>query len=794
MLISTDCKACAVRSPSFLVVLLGILLGSSYAGAAEPGADQVRFFERHIRPVLMSTCLECHGRNQVERGLRVSSLASLLEGGASGAAIVAGDPDGSLLIQAIRGEHERFQMPPGEPLDQRVVGHFERWVADGAVWPDDLAASDDELSRLKHWADYWAFRPVTAPDVPQVEGASSPIDAFLLQAMREQGLQPADRADRRTLIRRATYGLTGLPPTPEEIAAFLEDESPDAFQRLVDRLLDSLDYGRRWGRHWLDVARYGDTSGDGTDQPIPEAHLYRDYVIDAFNQDMPYDQFLVEQIAGDLLASQEPEDRYDQRVIATGYIALSRRFGNRHGSDHHLTIENTLDTIGEGLLGMTVSCARCHDHRFDPIPTSDYYSLYGYFQSTRYPHAGTEHNRYREHFVPRLPDEQMLEARLAVLEEDHQATLAGLQQAEAEHSRRLDRVRFLLDEVRAHEGPVPMAWAVTDDKDGGRDARIHQAGNPRRQGDRVPRAFLSVVDDTIPDIPAQQSGRLQLARWIASNDNPLTPRVMVNRIWYHHFGRGIVESVNMFGVQGSPPTHPELLDWLATEFIESGWSIKHMHRLIMGSQAYQRTSAAHEANAAHDAENRYYWRFDKRRLEAEAIRDAVLFVSGRLDRRPHTKHPFPEESFKRLTQHNPFNDIYDHNHRTVYLMSPRLNRHPFIELFDGPDPNYPTGQRDVSTVPLQALFLMNSDFIQTNARAFARRLLDAEPEEAARLRQGYQHALGRPPTPQERDQMLAYLAEYEQQYAGSAEGGGRLAAWTSVARILFASNEFIYLD
>ena len=785
------------------VVLIGY--GAWFSGplsASEPAVEHVQFFERHIRPVLMTTCLDCHGRDQVERGLHVGSLATLLEGGASGPAIVPGDPDASLLIQAIRGEHERFQMPPDAPLEDRVVAQFEQWVADGAVWPEALQATEDELSRRKHWADYWAFRPVSRPVVPDVAEAPTAIDAFLMQAQQQQELEPLGRAERRTLIRRATYGLTGLPPTPEEIEAFLQDDRPDAFARLVDRLLDSPEYGRRWGRHWLDIARYGDTSGDGTDQPIPEAYLYRDYVIDSFNQDLPYDQFLIEQIAGDLLANQEPETRYAERVIATGYIALSRRFGNSHGSDHHLTIENTLDTIGEGLLAMTVSCARCHDHKFDPIPEADYYGLYGYFQSTQYPNAGTEHHRFREHFVPLLPEEARLEARIAELESRYGEAVAerldAEQAADEAHgpvAERLQRAQALLEQVRQHGGPAPVAWAVNDHPDRTSDARIHQGGNPRSLGDRAPRAFLSVLDETIPEIPDGQSGRLQLAQWIASNENPLTPRVMVNRIWYHHFGRGIVESMNMFGVQGSPPSHPELLDWLAAEFRDSGWSVKHMHRLLMATAAYQRSSGTDAGNAARDADNRYYWRFNERRLEAEAIRDAVLFVSGRLDSSPVGEHPFPEASYKRFSQHAPFSEIYDHNHRSVYLMSPRLNRHPYMELFDGPDPNYPTGQRDTSTVPLQALYLMNSDFIRQNAAAFASRLLeDGGEDDGARVRRAYEIALGRLPSEDEVARVLDYLDRIARQQEAGENAAGRRAAWTSLARVLFATNEFIYVD
>ena len=606
-----------------------------------------------------------------------------------------------------------------------------------------------------HAADkptHWAFQAVrdVSPPADDSGWALTDLDRFVIAKLREAGLTPNPVTDRRTLIRRASFDLTGLPPTSKQVTDFLNDRSTNAFARVLDTLLDSPHYGERWGRHWLDLARYADTSGDGADAPVPEAHLYRDYVIRSFNDDLPYDQFLIEQIAGDHLVKEHPGKRDRDRLIATSYVGLTRRFNNGEYRDMHLVIENTISTITKGILGMTVGCARCHDHKFDPISMRDYYGLYGYFESTQYPHAGTESGRKRKNFT-KLPG-------------------GGL------------------------------AYAVFDKKDTRRiaDARMHRDGDPRSLGDRSARGFLEIIDAAKPEIPSGDSGRLQLARWLASPANQLTTRVIANRIWQYHFGRGLVPTSSSFGKQGQPPTHPELLDWLAKRFVDDGWSFKKMHRRIMLSRAYQLTSDVNEPNAAKDPTNELLWRYSRRRLEAEPMRDAILFVSGRLKNGSPGAHPFPKPNSKDeypYTQHRPFRQDFDHDYRTVYLPSRRLGRHPYWEMFNGPDPNECTANRKVSTVPLQSLYWMNSDFMRDNARSFAASLIRNGTSADGRINEAFERAYARPPSADEQADMRNYITDYQQKLAGKGAPADReLQTWASFGRILLTANEFIYVD
>lgn len=612
-----------------------------------------------------------------------------------------------------------------------------------------LAANQAVAENSSNKETPWAFEPLQSAQPPsevsgQVENA---IDRFILAKLDQNGIRPNPPADKRTLIRRAYFDLIGLPPTPEQIEDFLCDTSPEAYQNMVNDLLASEHYGERWGRHWLDLARYADTSGDGADAPIPEAHLYRDYVIDAFNQDMPYDQLIVEQIAGDLLAKEENGYRERQRSIATGYIALSRRFNNGEYRDMHLVIDNTLTTISKGMLGLNLSCARCHDHKFDPIPIEDYYGLYGYFSSTQYPHAGTEHGRVRKNFVT-LPNGE-------------------------------------------------LAYAVTDKKDAAEigDAPLLEKGDPGEEGEAVLRGFLSAIDTSKADIPDGTSGRLQFAQWIASEENPLTARVMANRIWQYHFGAGLVSTSSDFGNQGKAPSNPELLDWLANAFIESGWSFKAMHRMIMNSATYKQSSDAADEKMTLDPENRLLWRYPRLRLEAEPMRDAVLYVSGRLKPGNPGQHPFPqpdENNAYQYTQHRPFIEDYDHEYRSVYLPSRRLARHPYMATFDGPDTNECAADRKVSTVPLQSLFWMNSDFIQSNAQSFAEKVLASGEDTEERIAFAFETAFSRNPEEDEIAELSEFLESYQSEIPTDPEKESR--SWTSLCRVLLASNEFVYID
>jgi hypothetical protein len=771
---------------------------------AQDDPEGVAFFEARIRPLLVGRCYKCHSveADRVKGGFLLDSREGLLKGGNSGPAVVPGHPERSLLVKAIRGSDDDMRMPPkGELLASHEVADFEAWIRRGAPdprRPDTKAVAAKAALDLSEARRFWSFRPVADPPVPAT--SPNPIDAFIRAKLDEKGLAPTEPADPRTLLRRATFDLTGLPPTPDELDAFLADRSPDAFEKAVDRLLASPAYGERWGRHWLDLVRYADTAGDSSDFPIPQAALYRDYVIRAFNEDKPYDRFVREQVAGDLLDEPGPDP-----IVATGYLALARRFGIRPESFHHLTIEDTIDNLGRTVLGLTLSCSRCHDHKFDPIPQEDYYGLYGIFQSTRYPYAGSETTKYQKDFTPLLPPGEVEEIlaphreKLAALErevkrlEEEKAAAPALQKAKKER-----------DALAMQAPRFPTAYAVSEGAP--RNASIHIKGDPDKPGAEVPRRFLSVLGGHALPEGARGSGRLELARWLTDPANPLAARVMANRIWQHHFGRGLVATPSDFGRQGRPPSHPELLDWLARRFAEggpstplgAGWSIKKMHRLIMNSQAYRRSASGRPENGGIDPGNEYLWKFSRRRLQAEEVRDSLLALSGELDRAPGGVHPFPPPSQWDYSQARPFTADYsafEHQKRTVYWMTQRLRKRSFMEIFDGPDPNSSTPARTASTTPLQALYLMNDSFTHERAQKFAARLVAARPSDAQRVDLAYLMAFGRPPDPDERRDCEAYLRGVREKLA--AEGlpaqGHSQAAWSSLARIFFASNEFMFV-
>jgi cytochrome c553 len=822
------------------------LLLVALPASAQPPTDSESFFESKIRPIFAGTCARCHGPEKASHGLRLDSRPALLRGGESGPAIIPGDPDKSLLLQAIRHSRDDLHMPPGKRLSDAVAADFATWIRRGAPWPK-ITIPMSGASTPRHWA----FAPVRAltPPLDPTGWSDNPIDRFISARLREQGLRPVAPADRRTLLRRVTFDLIGLPPSPEEAAAFLAGDSPGALEKVVERLLANPHYGERWGRYWLDVARYADTAGDNADYPIPEARRYRDYVIDSFNADKPYDQFVREQLAGDLLAQLEPPERYAERVTATGFLALSRRYATAPYELWPLTIEDSIETTGRAFLGLTLRCARCHDHKFDPVTQEDYYALYGIFASTQYPWAGAEElatkGFNRMHFVPLVPPKDAaprlathqkrvrdLEARIHLLEKDDplarklaaldrqieaktkarsgstqpngsdpKAELAALRQERERVEHQLQgRFPGLRMELRRLVRPglpadLPGAHAVQEGIP--LDMYIHRHGDETQHGPVAHRAVPKFLAGGHPPvIPTKSSGRLQLAEWLARPDNPLTARVMVNRIWQHHFGKGIVTTPSNFGVRGEPPTHPELLDWLAGRFIDSGWSIKAMHRLILRSKTYQLASADDDVDAAQDPGNRWYWRADRQRLDAEGIRDALLTVSGRLDRRRQGPHPFPPIESWGWTQHNPFKDTYTSNHRSIYLMTQRLKRHPFLALFDGPDTNTSTDVRPTSTVPQQALFLMNNAFVREQAEGLARRLIAASPDERQRIDLAHQLAWSRPAEATEQEAGLHYVEEYRKQLAAAGTPADRieLEAWTSYARVLLCANEFVYLD
>jgi hypothetical protein len=800
------------------------------------------FFELKVRPVLAGTCVKCHGALKVSGGLRLDSREAMLKGGESGPAVVPGDVSKSLLIQAIRHDDESLEMPPGKLLPEAIRADLAAWISAGAKWPS-AGPAGQKIEGRKHWA----FEPFDgAPPPGDATGwALAPIDRFIAASHRAHKLRPAPPADRRTLIRRAYFDLIGLPPDPRQVEAFLADLRPDAYERLVDELLASPQYGERWGRYWLDLARYADTAGDNSDYPIPQAYRYRNYVIDAFNTDVPYDRFLHEQLAGDILAADGPPEDYARRVIATGFIAQAKRFGTSNLDDIHLIIEDTLNTTGQVVLGLSLRCARCHDHKYDPITAREYYSLYGFFASTKYPFPGGEEETYPSGFAPLVRPDQA-----KPFEAKHAAEVARLKEELEREETKSDlalRVRDLsraLTEAEEREktaraaaqpaapsvdklkadletakeqlatklkplrkqlaskqkgSPLPndlLAYAVGEGKP--TNVKIQKGGQPNVLGDLAPRGVLTCLDPHPSfTLPKDGSGRLELAHWLTTGQpGVLAARVMANRIWQHHFGKPIVPTPSDFGLRGTPPTHRELLDWLAREFIASGWSIKAMHRTIMLSKTYQLAAAIDPANAEIDTANTWYWRFDRRVLDAEALRDTLLDLAASLDRSRPGAHPFPAESTWKFSAHFQFSAVYPSSHRSIYLMVQRLHPHPYLAIFNGPDTSMSTPVRDSASVPSQALFLLNSPFVHDQARQFALRLIEERSDPLERLHLAYLWVYARPPSAEEDDRSLAYIRQYEQLLAEEGVAADRRSAesWSSLVRTLLASNEFVYVE
>ncbi|MDB5301960.1 MAG: Planctomycete cytochrome [Phycisphaerales bacterium] len=780
------------------------------AAAGTPQAEGIEFFEAKVRPLLADRCYTCHSAKaeKLQAEFRLDSRAGLLIGGKSKKpAIVPGDPDNSPLVRAVRWSDPDFQMPPKHKLDDAQIADLVQWIKQGAPDPraDAPAVAAVDCGPITA-SKFWCFQPPRESAPPKVkrEGwARGPIDQFVLAKMEEKGLAPVKPADKRTLIRRATLDLTGLPPTPEEIDAFLADNSPEAFEKVVDRLLASPAYGECWGRHCLDVVRYADTGGDSADYPIREAYRYRDWVIASFNRDTPYDQFLRQQIAGDLLPAKDEEQRREG-IIATGYLAISRRFSVHPEGAMQLTIDDAIDTMGRSLQGLTLGCARCHDHKFDPVSAGDYYSLYGIFDSTRFPQPGSEEAQFPHDMVALAADVDA-NPELKAFHEKMAAMDAEVDQLRAEWQKKGtgdEPSRQKVDDAKkrraefARQAPeVESAYAVTEGKS--HDAPILRRGEEGNKGPIVPRGYLAVLGGKKLPKDEAGSGRRELADWIADSSNPLTARVMVNRIWQYHFGKGIVQTPNDFGARGKPPTHPELLDYLAVKFMQGGWSVKAMHRAIMLSATYQLSAADDPAASQIDPNGEYRWHFCRHRLDAEQIRDAMLSVSGELDRSPPSgPHPFPPKKDWRFTQHAAFSAVYETKHRSVYLMQQRIKRHPYLAVFDGPDPNAPTADRGSSTTPLQALYLMNDPFVYRQSEAFADRLMREGQDDPNRAQLAYVRTLGRPATPEELADAQAYLNDFADKLKSKDVPPDQppRAALASYIRVLLSSNEFMFVE
>jgi cytochrome c553 len=764
-------------------------------GTDPPSAEDVRFFESRVRPLLVEKCVKCHGPEKQKAELRLDTAEGLRKGGDSGRPLVSPDkPDQSLLLLAVRHADGVEKMPPNGKLKESEIADLAAWVKRGAPYPPapTVAAADP--------AGHWAFRPVVRPAVPAVRDVNWPksdLDRFVLARLEAAGLKPAAPADRRTLIRRATFDLTGLPPTPAEIDSFLADSSPDAYEKLIDRLLASPAYGERWGRHWLDVARYADSNGLDENTAHGNAWRYRDYVIRCFNADKPYDRFLVEQVAGDLLPAASPAER-NEHLVATGFLALGPKvLAEPDEKKMEMDIvDEQLDTLGRSVMGLTLGCARCHDHKFDPVTAADYYALAGVFVSTRTMENFKKVARWHENPLA-TPEEIRQKA-------DHDAAVAKLKERikaltgkkEDDAQAELATLQAELAALEKAAPELPSAMGVTEGTP--TDVPVLRRGNHLTAGPVVSRRFpVILAGETQAPLPKDRSGRLELATWLTDPKHPLTARVMVNRVWRWHFGKGLVRSVDNFGLIGEKPTHPDLLDWLAAEFVTDGWSVKKLHRRIMLSATY-RMSSGHDAKAATaDPDNRLLWRANVRRLEAEPIRDSLLVVGGLLDRTPggpaltHVKNRgyLFDHTSKDLTS-------YASDRRSVYLPVIRNNLYDVFQLFDAPDPAVPTGDRATTTVPTQALFFLNSELAARAADALADRLLArSDLDDAARVRLLFEFAYGRPPTAKEVGRVLAGVAAFGPDFAAEPDATKRRRkAWAAVCQAALAANEFIHVQ
>ncbi|WP_145259211.1 PSD1 and planctomycete cytochrome C domain-containing protein [Calycomorphotria hydatis] len=875
--------------------------------AAGPQDQKIAFFEERIRPLLLERCIECHGGELQESSLRLDSRDSILKGGISGPAMVAKHPDKSLLISAVR--YDGLEMPPEEQLSDREIADLTRWVKMGAPWPSSdvptAPALGDQEAIGEIAESHWAFQPMKSPAVPAVSSqdrVGNPVDAFILQQLEEEGLSLSSPADRRTLIRRAYIDVIGLPPTQQQIARFVNDSSPNAFEKVIEELLASPHYGERWGRHWLDIARYADTRDwqAAADVRYPFAYTYRDYVINAFNSDLPYDQFIKEQLAADFYT----DDAADPKLSALGFLTVGPRFRNNRFED----AADKIDVMTRGLMGLTVTCARCHDHKYDPIPTADYYSLYGVLASCEIPETfpviradnldaelAAEFNKARQEKIDELDgyaDSLIAEAQEDILKKlptyfdsyvemdvtkklairgavtkykvtetammgliNHfneveeqssgqyaevfspwreamtipakafprridnivkgwesseelnailkQELLAspikkpadvvqayarafqaavqgwkpqfndeGVLASDASAPKEIEQLRaslfgpqglliFSRDEMlkaskltgkgrgilkkyesaileveATHPGSPPRAMTIAD-KPEPVTPFVMLRGEPNRKGDRVPRRFLSILSgDDAKEFAKDSSGRRELAESIADHQNPLTARVLINRVWMTYFGKGFVATPGDFGLRCDPPTHPELLDWLALDFIEHDWSLKHLHRRILLSSTYQQASDPNPAASKIDPENQLLWKMNRKRLDLEAMRDSMLAASGEID--------LTIGGHSVQLSEQPYS-----TRRTLYGYIDRVELDPIFTTFDFPSPDSSAPVRTETTVPQQALFTMNHPFVVEQAKALARLAEEVTEKPSARVQFMYRRLVGRNATPDE---------------------------------------------
>ena len=733
------------------------------AAGADMTPDQRAFFEQKIRPVLVKQCYECHSQTSKKLGgkLLLDAPSEMIAGGESGPAVIPGKPDESLIVQAVR--YDGIEMPPKKRLPDHVVSDFVEWVKMGAP---DPRTEPPKIAKKAPQEPLWSLKPIVAPQLPKVQNSTWPrqqLDVFILAKLEQNGLQPAPDAEEAILKRRLSFDLIGLPPQNSEISN-LESE--------IDSLLASPHFGERWGRHWLDVARYAESNGnDGLSRnpSFPHAWRYRDYVIRAFNEDLPYDRFITEQIAGDLLPADSPEQR-DRQLIATGLLALGAKPAKAMNENFEMdVVADQINVIGSGILGLSVGCARCHDHKTDPISARDYYALAGIFKSTETMWGAAALQGLT---APQTPLHEL------------KAAAKVLPRAEVELIIAKNTPRKTPSKPAFKYDPhAPLAMGVRDAKKI-EDCKLNIDGESKKLGAVIPRGFLSACGGgTVTDL--KQSGRLELAQWLASPRNPLTARVIVNRVWLHLFGEGLVTTPNDFGLSGERPSHPELLDHLASQFMREGWSLKRLIRSIVLSRTYQMASRSGDAPL--------FSHHLRRRLDAETIRDTMLAATGDLN---------PQPGQGSLIQHRDvlINELpplhQPSSQRSIYLLMLRNSMPPELTPFNLPDATTVLDKRDSSALATQSLYLLNNAFVLEQSRRFAQRLLQSAPEAEKRITQAYHRALGRDATAGELQRGLDFLREADSMLVSSQEEPSRreLDTWAAFCQALLASNELRYVD
>ncbi len=812
----------------------------SAADEQQKSADSAQLFRTRIAPLLQQSCLKCHSSDKTEGGLNLSTHAGLLKGGESGPAVDLANPQASLLLQAVR--YEGPQMPPTGRLAASQVQDIETWVQSGLPWPADLQQLQSAPLRRapevnEETKKHWSFQPIRKPPVPAAASwGRNEIDAFIAAGLQARGLTANPPADPRHLVRRAVYNLTGLPPTPEQIKHYVASPTPENWATLVEQLLQSPHYGEHWARHWLDLVRYAETNSYERDGAKPFAWRYRDYIIDAFNRDLPYDRFLTEQLAGDELPQPTPDS-----MIATGYYRLGR--WDDEPADPELAffddIDDIITTTGQTMLGLSINCARCHDHKIDPLPQRDYYRLLAFFRGVRRYGVRSEQSVQEASLIQidRPEDSTVHAAAVLRYENDLKTVDRDLQKIENkvtadfsgverdDFQYQMNRVAIVEkrrgtlltdDEVQrytrltdrrkqlAENRPTGIAQALCVKETAGElpPVFVLQRGNPASPAEQVQPGFPAVLSPPEPQLeashnPATSGRRLALAKWITSPENPLTARVMVNRIWQYHFGRGLVRTSSDFGFQGQAPTHPELLDWLAAEFIARGWSVREMHRLIMNSAVYQFSSAGNPQALDQDPLNDAFWRVEMRRLSAEEIRDSVLAASGALNLQkmfgPSIYSSIPDEV--KAGQSRPGSgwgqsSPEEEFRRSIYIHVKRSLKDPLLENFDAADTDQTCPVRFVTTQPSQALGLLNSAFSQQQAARFAERLDQLQLQTDAQwLQAAVEFLLQRTPSAAETT-LLSELLQRLQTEDGLPPAQARRA----VCLTLLNLNEFLYLD